>query len=180
MGRPPRPNTEEATTNGEAAGCTHSHYKKATLLPTGDSDSGTCRLSDGGDADCHRSMTRGENRRQSDHVVELIAVSDTLVNPHRNRVLHVLQRQGTPISLDTLATEVKWASERGADSAEQIPSREKYTRQLHHVHLPKLDSSELIQYDSTDRIVVSLDEERLDHLLNVGQQMLASLEEGRE
>ncbi len=125
-------------------------------------------------------MTRGDNRRQSDHVVELIAVSDTLVNPHRNRILHVLRRQGTPISLDTLATEVEWAGERGPGSAAPIPSKEKYTRQLHHVHLPKLDSSGLIQYDSTDRIVVSLDEEYLGHLLRVGQQILASLEEGRE
>ena len=107
---------------------------------------------------------------------DAITVFDVLGEPRRNRAVRVLQDHGTPMPLDRLAGLVE--SDGSTDTvAGPTPRNERRSRtDLHHNHLPKLDDAGVIRYDSDERIVTELDEERLNALLATGKELLRSLD----
>ncbi|MFC7202210.1 hypothetical protein ACFQJC_01680 [Haloferax namakaokahaiae] len=113
----------------------------------------------------------------SNSMEDRLVVSDILVNRHRNHVLRVLQTHGTPMALTTLSMHI---DEPGGDAFESVvPDGGCSKTQLHHQHLPKLDDTGVITYDPSSRLVLSLDDERLDYLLERGEEMLESLRRSR-
>jgi hypothetical protein len=107
---------------------------------------------------------------------DALTVFDVLGEPRRNRAVRVLQVHETPISLDHLASLVE--SDGSTDTvAGPTPRDERSCRtDLHHNHLPKLDDAGVIRYDSDERVVTELDEERLRSLLTTGKELLRSLD----
>ncbi|WP_195759377.1 DUF7344 domain-containing protein [Haloferax marinisediminis] len=104
-----------------------------------------------------------------------LAVSDILGNPHRNHVLHVLRCHGTPMTLETLAMHVDRSNATDPFPGSATGVEPVSMVKLHHTHLPKLDDVGVIRYDSYEQTVVSVNDERLDSLVELGQQMLESL-----
>lgn len=121
----------------------------------------------------------GTLRGESLSARERLLVSDILLTSHRNHVLRILQHQGTPMTLDSLANTSGCPIPNLLESDLTVSATTEAKTQLHHVHLPKLDDAGLITYDSDEQVVVSLDEERLDFLLELGLQLFRSLKRGR-
>jgi DNA-binding transcriptional ArsR family regulator len=107
---------------------------------------------------------------------EAVAVFDLLGDPERNRVLRILRRRGTPVSLDRVANLVESDESVGSGDDPAARGENQSAAELHHVHLPKLDDAGVIRYDREDRVVTALNEERLNSLLSTGQELLDSLE----
>jgi hypothetical protein len=90
------------------------------------------------------------------------AVHSALADEHRRAVLRTLHGAGEEMTLDTLADEVTQHVQMGRVDE---PSRERVRIALHHVHLPKLDECELLDYDPQQRRVRGRDSELGDALL---------------
>lgn len=82
------------------------------------------------------------------------------------------------MTLDTLSTHV-------ADRLSENPTGPAASRvrkisiALHHTHLPLLHDAGVITYDPSERVVTSLNDERLDTLLETGRQVLDTLQKER-
>lgn len=125
-------------------------------------------------------MTGEKATRLLDVTMQRLMVSDILMNPHRSHILYILQRQGTPMTLDALVNPTECQN---IDVSKLDPTVSPTTNprtQLHHVHLPKLHKAGLIRYNSDEQVIVSLNEERVNALIKTGQQMLTALQQRRQ
>lgn len=79
---------------------------------------------------------------------------DALSNQRRRVLLHSLQVENTPVSVEELTTKlVAWETQRPA-SDRSGDDREAIEISLVHNHLPKMADAELIEYDATRRSVL--------------------------
>ncbi|KAB1193736.1 hypothetical protein GJR96_09910 [Haloferax sp. MBLA0076] len=107
-----------------------------------------------------------------------VVVADILRNPHRCHILYVLRRYGTPMELEALAAHIEGT--RPPTRAPGLTTTGAVSSvQLHHTHLPKLDGGGVLRYDSYEQRIVSLDDDRLDSLLEMGHRILESLRRDR-
>ncbi|WP_449405221.1 DUF7344 domain-containing protein [Haloferax marinum] len=104
-----------------------------------------------------------------------VAVSDILGYPPRTLALTILRDWGTPMNLDRLSNRVADGLSGNALGPTASTER-KIAIQLHHTHLPLLDDAGVVSYDPNERTVTSIDEARLDELLDLGRQLLESLQ----
>ncbi|KTG09852.1 hypothetical protein AUR64_09490 [Haloprofundus marisrubri] len=81
---------------------------------------------------------------------ETRALLDALSNPRRRHLIHALSEQPGPVTVDTLAEAVH---RREADAGETTHP-EQIAISLHHLHLPKLDSREFLDYHPARKEVV--------------------------
>lgn len=81
---------------------------------------------------------------------ETKALLDVLSNPRRRHLIHVLSEQPGPVTVETLAEEVY---RREADTGETTHP-EQIAISLHHLHLPKLDSRDFLDYEPARKEVV--------------------------
>src|SRR6056297_417114 len=111
-------------------------------------------------------------------IQDRVVVSDIVGYPPRTHVLSVLRRRGTPMTLDDLSCHVVdgMSDDPTGPSASTV---RKTSVGLHHTHLPLLDETGVIGYNPHERVVTSLNEERLDALLSKGRQILESLQRDR-
>lgn len=72
-------------------------------------------------------------------------VFSSLAHDYRRIVLTVLQGAGTPVSRATLAQQIRQLSPDEVNG--DTPDVETLTLALHHIHLPKLDENEFLDYD---------------------------------
>lgn len=80
-------------------------------------------------------------------------VHEVLAAERRRAVLAVLEARETPIVLERLARAVT-AQERGTRPTRvSIESVEATTLTLHHTHLPKLVEHDVVEYDTTAKVV---------------------------
>jgi hypothetical protein len=79
----------------------------------------------------------------------LDAAFEVLVAERRRRVLYALYRRGGPVALATLAEEI---------ASHEDTEGERVAASLHHVHLPKLSATNVVEYDSEDGTVRLLDD----------------------
>lgn len=93
----------------------------------------------------------------SDYRLSVDDLFDVLVESRRRTVLAVLTDRRSPMAVETLARAV---AEREHDDISMAPSEsavEDVHVTLHHVHLPKLDESRLVDYDRNERTVAPTD-----------------------
>jgi len=107
---------------------------------------------------------------------DAMMVFDVLGEPRRNRAVRVLQDHETPMSLDRLASLVESDGSSDVGTGPRSRDERRSRTDLHHNHLPKLDDAGVIRYDSDERVVTELDEERLRSLLTTGKELLRSLD----
>lgn len=96
--------------------------------------------------------------------VPLTTAFRLLARRPRRQLLYLLhQRDDGAASLDALARRL---AERGSEVGADDPSGLRVA--LHHVHLPKLDEAEVVEYDPDDGEVHYLGDPRLGDLLEWG------------
>lgn len=91
-----------------------------------------------------------------------------LLRDQRRRAILRFLRQNGAVTIDSLSAQL-------AGNSENIATDDEYARiriELHHTHLPRLDSVGLINYDSATGLVEpgDLSDERFDTLLNIGDE----------
>jgi hypothetical protein len=94
----------------------------------------------------HRAIERRDGRR----------LFDVLDDPLRRRVLYELDPADGPVALADLAervADVEGGSAARPPSADGTTVADRVAVRLHHVHLPKLDEYELVEYDRRDKTV---------------------------
>lgn len=85
-----------------------------------------------------------------------------LTDRTRRRVVAALANRAAPITATDLAEELEAAAPDGAD---QTPSGDLETA-LHHVHLPRLDDADVLDYDPATATVTAARTARLGALLS--------------
>lgn len=82
---------------------------------------------------------------------------DLLSHPRRNTVLEVLREEDRPMAVSELAEWVVMREEGTGPDAVSATYRSLVAEELAEIHLPKLDTGELLRYDA-DRGIVRLTE----------------------
>lgn len=84
-------------------------------------------------------------------VASLDALFSSLADHRRRMTLDLLDQRARPVELETLASQVRIVEV--SDGQEPPASGEQVLTSLHHSHLPKLDASGLVSYESGERVV---------------------------
>lgn len=94
-----------------------------------------------------------------DDVQSLNTLCSLLGDYRRRYAIKWLSEQESPVGLTELASAVAaWENEsEPADTPEKATNRVAAT--LHHVHLPKLDTADIIVYDTETKVVMSIQTE---------------------
>ena len=95
-------------------------------------------------------MTLGLHSRPADEPSTDVALS-VLAAEHRRLAVEALSGREGPIPLSALAAAV---ADRGTEGPSERSEREIATA-LHHVHLPKLDDADLVDYDAAATTVTA-------------------------
>ena len=87
----------------------------------------------------------------------------------RLRALDLLADETTPVAVPTLASRLSERLDERSVSAAELE------RQLHHVHLPVLADSGVIAYEPAAKQIATVDDDRLDTLVETTQHLLESV-----
>lgn len=92
------------------------------------------------------------------------AILDCVADVRRRQLLRILNRADRALSLVELADEM---TARDAGNEENPTAADVVKRNLHHVHLPKLDRADLVDYDRDERTVTYRGHPELPDLASV-------------
>lgn len=87
-----------------------------------------------------------------------------LANQQRRRLLHHLVDADGPVPMDKLYATVFTNT---SSSEEPTEFRDRFKIQLHHVHLPKLQEADLIEYDRASSTVQYQSDDKIEEFLEV-------------
>jgi hypothetical protein len=81
---------------------------------------------------------------ETQDTMQMTQLLDTLSSPRRRYLIHCLSEQPGPVDVETLADEIY---RRESDAGETTHPRQ-VEISLHHLHLPKLDARDFLDYEA--------------------------------